>query len=99
MTKFVFSYENSAKIKVSKNNTNTKVEEVGVYAVGCCDCHSFYFGKNDRDLKIRIQERKSVVREIPQNSAVARHCSVNNHRMNQEVLEIVHKNSYVSQKA
>ena len=82
---------------VSKNNTTTK-EEVGVYAVSCNDCHSFYFGETGRDLKIRIQEHKKVVKEMAQNSAIAKHCCENKHRMNWETSKILHKSGQVDQR-
>ena len=54
---------------------------VGVYAIQCKDCDSFYFGETGRGRRIRIEEHKKAVREYSRNSAIAKHCWEEDHVM------------------
>ena len=97
-THIAFTYENSIKSRLAKNNNTKKEEEVGVYSISCKDCSSFYFGETGRDIKVRCQEHKKAVRENSQYSAIAKHCWDKDHRMDWDSLKLIYNNRNVGRR-
>ena len=97
-THIAFTYENSIKSKITKNNSTKKEEEVGVYSIACKDCSSFYFGETGRDIKVRCQEHKRAVREYSQYSAIAKHCWDMDHKMNWDSIKLIYNDRNVGRR-
>ena len=71
--------------------SNQHLQTAGVYAIGCKQCNSFYFGESGRSVNIRINEHKRAVMEYAPCSAIAKHCWENDHVMDWEETKIIYK--------
>ena len=71
-----------SKVSFSKDRVEKDDKNSVVYKVPCRDCSSSYIGETGRELKVRIREHISNVRNNISNSQIAQHTHEHNHTMN-----------------
>ena len=76
-----FSYNNTLRSRLVRNQNKDVVKEVGVYCIPCLDCHKSYIGESGRGLDIRLEEHKRACRLGNNYSAVATHTLDIGHRI------------------
>ena len=74
----------------NKDKTNVK-NKSGVYRVDCNDCDAVYIGQTGRNLDIRIKEHVKSINNLQHSSGLATHCIVNNHKINENSIKLLHR--------
>ena len=71
-----------SKVSFCKDRVGKEDKNSVVYKVPCRDCSFSYIGETGRELKVRIREHISNVRNNISNSQIAQHTHEHNHTMN-----------------
>ena len=96
VTKIAFSYENTLRRSLIKNNNNNnKFITQGVYEIPCNDCSEKYYGESGRGLETRLAEHKRAYDQHATNSAIVSHAFNKDHRINWNHSNIIFRSNNV----
>ena len=76
-----FSYNNTLRSRLVKNQNRDDSKDVGVYCIPCLDCNKSYIGESGRGLDVRLEEHKNACRLGKSYSAIATHTLDIGHRI------------------
>ena len=93
--KIVFTYSNTIKNNLTRNNSNHSNINSGVYVIPCKDCNQIYVGESGRDLQTRLNEHKNACRQGNEYSAIANHSLQNDHRIDFKRADVIFKSNCI----
>ena len=94
-TDLVFTYGNKLSHNLCSNKPKKALPNYGVYEIPCKDCEKIYVGESGRDLKKRVREHKSGIKNADVNNALFVHVRDFDHPIDFENAKIVYPSSSV----